>query len=232
LAQFLIEQQDSTTFKAIDRFIPNLSHSKFLFVIDWTASMYDQGAQIMLWLQNNDRFASQMQDYVFFNDGDERPDPEKVAGKTGGIYYVKGYRLDSLLYTMKLAQHRGGGGDAPENDLEAVWEGINACTDCDQVVLIADAKSEVRDMELLKKVASLMKKQQQVLRIVLCDVGVMNNLSPLFEYIKMAQLTEGILETADQQVDFKELGRQRNAIFELGFNRFKIEEGKVSLLFY
>lgn len=62
--------------------------------------------------------------YVFFNDGDEKLNPNKVIGSTGGVYGMAANNLNKVLATMQTAMKDGNGGDIPENNIEAILFGI------------------------------------------------------------------------------------------------------------
>lgn len=77
----------------------------------------------------------------------------KVLGRTGGLYYCQGkvIQLDQIIGRLKEASGvRRAGGDAPENDIEALLAAQALRTDSlEEIILIADAFSPVRDMALL-----------------------------------------------------------------------------------
>lgn len=84
---------------------------------------------------------------------------------------------------------KGNGGDSPENDLEAVLTGIQYLTDFEDILLIADNKSPVRDIELLEKI-------NRPVHVLLCDVR--GTIHP--DYIKIARETGGTLHTLKEDI--------------------------------
>ncbi|GAB2815471.1 hypothetical protein [Ferruginibacter profundus] len=160
-----------------------------MIVTDVTGSMYPYMQQIALWhtLEMMDKSPS---DYVFFNDGDNKPDRLKVIGKTGGIYSCLKNMPDSVIKTMYTAMGKGSGGDAPENDIEALLKSIELKSPDATVILIADNLSPVKDMALLYDV-------KVPVRVVLCGTGMgwVNT-----DYIELAYRTGGSIHTIEQDI--------------------------------
>lgn len=174
--------RDSTVFKVMER---HPEWHDLLVVMDWTGSMYKFGAQLVLWHKyrtstNNSR----IRHFVFFNDGNKRTTNQKVIGRTGGVYRARTTELEEIVKMMLFVMKKGNGGDSPENDLEALLAGIQYLEGYDEVVLIADNKSDVRDIELLDKV-------DRPVRIILCDVK--NGIHP--DYLQLAFKTGGSIHT-------------------------------------
>lgn len=174
--------KDSTVIKVLNR---HPDWHNMLVVADWTGSMYKHGAQLALWhkkllLREPDR----VKHFVFFNDGNKKKSWQKAIGKTGGVYRAKSNDLEEIVETMEYVMKKGNGGDAPENDLEAVLTGIQYLEEWEELILIADNKSEVRDLELLTKI-------DRPIRIILCDFK--GKVHP--NYLEIAQKTGGSLHT-------------------------------------
>ncbi len=70
-----------------------------VLIIDWTASMFKHGAQVMHWIEEVGK-QEEIIGIVFFTDGDNKWDNEKVIGETGGIYSVEGFNHDSIMSVM------------------------------------------------------------------------------------------------------------------------------------
>lgn len=183
--------EDSVVYDVFDR---HPEWKNMLVVNDWTGSMYQYGAQAVLWhrlnLIKNGEKAS-IKNFVFFNDGNMLPDDEKEIGHTGGIYHTKGESIKKLAHTMRSVMLSGFGGDKPENDLEAVLYGIEKCPDFSELVLIADNSSAIRDMELLEQLNTPIK-------IILCGVEEGEAIHP--DYLKIAQSTNGSIHTVAEDI--------------------------------
>jgi hypothetical protein len=135
-----------------------------LIVADVTASMYPYTADLLKWIKLN---TIEPTDFVFFNDGDDKPTSKKYIGNTGGLYHVFSSDYRKVRYRMFEAMMAGGGGDLPENNIEALLYGVEQADPQGEVVMLADNFSFPRDTELLAK-------YQDNLKIVLCrtDQGI------------------------------------------------------------
>ena len=90
---------------------------------------------------------------------------------------------------------RGGGGDLPENNIEAVIEGLKKNPNIKEVIMIADNYATPRDLELLKMV-------KVPIHLILC--GAQKQINPA--YLKMLRDNKGSLHTMDQDLyDFSKL---------------------------
>lgn len=181
---------DSLVYKIFDRH-PEWENA--VVVMDWTGSMYQYGAQAVLWHTLNFK-TSGIKDFVFFNDGDDTPDDRKEIGKTGGVYFAQSKNVNRLINTFYLVSRRGKGGDIPENDVEALIRGINRFEDFDELILIADNNSCMRDFQLI---ANLDVK----VNVIVC--GARYGINP--QYINLAYLTGGSVHTMEE--DIKHLNR-------------------------
>ncbi|HEX2901124.1 MAG TPA: hypothetical protein VHS96_15505 [Bacteroidia bacterium] len=177
---------DSTVIKVWERH-PEWKNA--LVVVDWTASMYKQGALLVRWQQEH-LAESRIRHLVFFNDGDQKFDQEKVIGATGGIYEAAADSLRRMMAAIEAVTMGGDGGDHRENNLEAVLEGLASCPDCEQVILIADNTGPVRDMSLLELV-------DLPVRVLLC--GVYKDEIET-DYLQIVAETGGSLHTRDRDI--------------------------------
>jgi hypothetical protein len=130
--------------------------------------------------------------FVFFNDGNRKRAREKKIGKTGGIYHCDQSDLSGILETMEKVMRNGNGGEIPENDLEAIRKSMLLLDDYEDIVLIADNKSGVRDMPLLKNL-------DKPIHIILCDVKDDGFIHP--DYIQIAFHTGGTLHTMEKDIE-------------------------------
>lgn len=179
--------RDSTVVKILER---NPDWDNMLVIMDWTGSMYQYGAQLVLWHKLNMTYREdKVQHFVFFNDGNNKRNSQKKAGRTGGVYRARTDEIEEIVETMEFVMKKGNGGDAPENDLEAVLTGLQYLDNYDEIVLIADNKSSVRDIELLEKI-------DRPVHIILCDVkGAVHP-----DYIRIAKATGGSLHTLEKDL--------------------------------
>ena len=189
-------------------------------VTDITQSMNPYLEEVLIWHLLNLKQGEHTK-YLFFNDGDQKMASAKKIGATGGIYDCEGAweELPLVINTMHLAIERGlGGGEPPENDLEAVLKGIQQRQDIEEVVLIADSYSRVRDMELLSQI-------DIPIRIILCGAEEKNSFYQVLkpdineEYLTIAHRTKGSIHTLRQ--DILNLSEKKEGeIVEIGAHRY------------
>lgn len=159
-----------------------------MIVTDLTGSMYPYMNQLGIWFSLK-MMTKEDNDYVFFNDGDGKPDYAKTIGTTGGIYYTDSDSSDIILDEITKTMRRGDGGDSPENDIEALLVAQEKMKKYAEVILIADNFSNVKDISYLYKL-------HIPIRIILC--GSQNGINP--DYIEIAYKTNGSLHTIEEDI--------------------------------
>ncbi|MBI3135554.1 MAG: hypothetical protein HYZ14_12830 [Bacteroidetes bacterium] len=160
-------------------------------VMDVTGSMTTHIAALINWVKTN-KLAAPFTSYTFFNDGDAKTTKQKKVGETGGIYLTQ--NLDEVDKVIEEAMRKGNGGEAPENDMEAVSYAFQNDEDANAVLLIADNYSEVRDIELLKNIS-------RPVHVLLCA-------APKFvrcEYLKIAKDTGGMFFLNGEKTDLSQI---------------------------
>lgn len=172
--------------------IKNLNRIKLskhtTIVADVTGSMYPYIGQLLYWYKM-ELDKTPVRQFAFFNDGDGKPDLLKRLGKTGGIYTTDTRKTNELEKVMTTAIVKGDGGDLPENDLEGIIKAIKTYK-TDQVILVADCTSPIKDMALLKNI-------DVPVSIILCG----NPIKMHPDYLTLAHKTHGTLYTLDEQFD-------------------------------
>jgi hypothetical protein len=158
-----------------------------LLVVDVTSSMTPYAEQVKIWYRRNKQVQNQTQ-FVFFNDGNNTKDERKVIGNTGGIYFCPFCPYSQLVDTLRQVRLRGEGGDAEENDLEAIIGAINNSANYSDVIVIVDNLSPVRDISLLSNL-------NRPVRIILCGNKPINE-----EYINIAYQTGGSIHTMKEDI--------------------------------
>lgn len=178
-----------------------------VFVCDVTGSMMPYTAQMFTWLPaalGNNRCSG----FVFFNDGDNKSNGNKSIGKTGGIYSTKSTSFDSVCAVARITMQNGNGGDAQENDLEAMLYAIEKLSPAGDIVLIADNWGPPRDLELYKKL-------NRPVHIILC--GALGGVNP--DYLFLARMTGGTVHTLkDDITNLSEM--QEGETVKVGFQTF------------
>ncbi len=183
-----------------------------VIVTDVTCSMAPYLDQVILWhaLQLVQGAENR---YIFFNDGDGKGQEQKIAGKTGGLHFTEQVELPQLLDAMRHATSFGCSGDGPENDLEALLGGADKLRGMDELVLIADNYSDVRDIELLSQL-------KVPVRIILCGTEFGAN----EEYLHIAWKTGGSVHTIEQDID--QLAQLANgATIKIGKYEYRVSRG-------
>ena len=209
----LIKPTLSNVFERID------SLHRTLFVIDVTGSMY--GFMIEALEILNDSIASKKANVdavVAFNDGDAKPDWLKMRGRTGGVYYTEDIGILHLGNFFVKAMSGGGGGDTPENNIEAVLEGIEKCPECRDVVMIADNYATPRDGSLIEKI-------DRPMHWILCGTGF--SVNP--DYLDLIRKNKGWGHTASS--DFSGLENLKDGdIIDIDGNKYQLRGDNFRLL--
>lgn len=177
---------DDVVLRAFER---NKQWKNCLIATDVTGSMYPYLAQFKLWHKLHLNAKQSNFDFVFFNDGDNSADFLKKTGEVGGIYYVNTKDFESLSNTLNTAMTSGGGGDAPENNIEAVIKGIEKNPKVKEVIMIADNNATPRDLSLLSKV-------KVPIRLILCGASNGINLA----YLEMVRKNKGSIHTMENDL--------------------------------
>lgn len=185
----LKESSDGAPDQTVTKVLNRNKWSEKLIVCDLTGSMDPYANQLAAWYQLNYKLEPNLQ-FVFFNDGDNKSDHQKVIGKTGGIYYQYSKGLDSLINLMATVRSRGNGGDCAENNMEALINGVKLAKPYKELVMIVDNNAPVKDIELLKNFS-------KPVHIVLC--GSQHG-EVLLDYLLIAWKTKGTIHTMEQDL--------------------------------
>lgn len=210
--------EDSVVYTVLNRTLGRWSDH--VIVQDVTGSMHPYLTQTLLYLRSHIQ-QNTTEKFVFFNDGDDRPDGP--LGSTGGCYYASADNVETIEDKAFEAMRNGKGGKAPENDVEAMLYGIGKFPNCEGVVLIADNFSRVRDISLIAQLMNLGKP----VRVVVCGVakGDVVNL----DYIYLARFTGGSIHTIDE--DLTDLGDKKDGdVFKVGSQYFRLEGNAIRLI--
>lgn len=201
--------EDSTVLKVFDR----MHWNKMLVVSDVTASMYPYIGQLLVWLKFHED-ERRIDQFVFFNDGDDIDDDKKRTGFTGGIYSTNSSVFDVVEQLAFKAMGNGNGGNIPENNIEALLKGQALCSNCTATIMIADNASPVSDMSLLAQL-------QHPVHIIVCGVrGVVNS-----DYLSIARATGGSVHTAEEDIQQLAALKEGDSISIHG-KRYVIKTGK------
>jgi hypothetical protein len=205
---------DSTIFKILTR---NKQWSKMVLVTDITGSMTQYILQFLAWT-SIDTNMKRIKVLVVFNDGDNKPDMAKQMGSTGGIYTIAPQSPEYVFKEIRKDMNKGnGGGDIPENDVEALMIAFSNNKDCSEAFLVADNSSDCRDFALLWKI-------KKPVHIILC--GTADGINT--QYLEIARKTGGSIHTLDEDVlNLQKLNE--GDTFKIGNQKFMLKEEKFVL---
>jgi len=188
-----------------------------LVVADVTGSMSPYIDQFKLWFELSYETQEPMQ-LVMFNDGNSKRTSEKKIGSTGGIYTCNYCTPQEVFFGLEEAMRAGGGGDGPENDLEAVLKAVKESSNYTDLILIADNYSPVRDMVLLSEVSVPVK-------VILCGVNYYIH----EDYLNIAYRTGGSVHTIEE--DIIELSKKvEGDVIKIGKNQYVLRNGQFILV--
>jgi len=114
---------------------------------------------------------------------------EKDIGQTGGVYHIRTKNIFKIYKTAMDCINNGNGGDFPENDIESILKGIDKFRVKNEIVLIADNYSSIRDFELVDSI-------NVPVRVVLCNVQ--SYINP--QYLGLALETGGSIHTIENDL--------------------------------
>jgi hypothetical protein len=182
--------QIDSSFKdfVVERVLKRNAWKDMLIVTDMTGSMSPYILQLFLWFKLN-TIDNKAKQFLFFNDGDTKLTEDKVIGATGGLYHTKSNEYEDVEKEAIRCLLSGDGGDATENDVEALLKGIDLCPDCQEVVLIADNNAPVRDLVLMQKL-------KKPIRVILC--GAIDTINP--QFLDLARTTKGSVHLIEEDL--------------------------------
>lgn len=190
---------------------------KVIVVQDVTGSMSSYLTQMLAW--NEQSAAKGVDQYVFFNDGDNKAESKKVIGKIGGVYYLNSSRLIDIQETAQRAAKAGYGGDAPENNIEAAIFAQNKCPECTEIVMVADNYAAVKDISLIKQV-------KKPIRVVVCGG---NGEVVHSDYLTIAAITGGSVHTSKLDLELAGNAVEGQTLI-IGERKYRFTAGRFSLL--
>ncbi len=217
IESFMSSEDSSDDSKVISEVLNRNKWTNKLVVCDLTGSMSPYTAELSVWYALNMSREKDIQ-FTFFNDGDEMDDDMKKIGETGGIYYTSYLDSQSLLELCSEVSAAGSGGDAQENDMEALLMATSAATPFKELILIADSDSPVRDIELLQDF-------KYPIHIILCGFD-----GTVYEdYLNMALKTKGSIHTIEEDIT-KIAAMSEGQTLKIADRNYKIMGGSFVLI--
>jgi len=200
---------DTSILKILDR----TQWQNATIVADVTGSMYKYTAQVLLWVKSNP-IGNLSKNFVFFNDGDNMPDKDKKLGKTGGIYSKSCNSYAEVETLMKTTMLKGGGGDYPENNIEALIKAEKDFPTAEYQVMIADNWAAIKDKALWGQLT-------KPVRIVVCGATEFN---VNIDYLNLARRTNGSVHLMESDL-YNLAGLKEGEILKVGKNTFVVKNG-------
>jgi hypothetical protein len=202
---------DSSVLKVFER---KNDWNNISVVADLTGSMAPYTSQLVLWfkLKSTDK---RIKDLFFFNDGDMTPDDSKLCGSTGGVYHGKATNYSEIRVLAIKTITNGCGGDAPENNIEALLIAMKEAPNTKEFVMVADNSAPVKDISLLSRVT-------KPVHIILC--GTSMGINP--QYLTIARKTGGTVHTMEKDLE-NLLQKKEGEKFEFMGEYFQILKGGV-----
>jgi hypothetical protein len=198
-----------------DFFKRNKVTERTMIVTDMTGSMYPYYSQLLVWHAFKMSQGEKM-NHVFFNDGDQKETSEKEIGSTGGIYYNKANDILHVYKTMHSCMKGGSGGDFPENNFEAVKEGLKKYPKTDNVLMLCDNWAVPRDSSLLRTI-------KKPITFIMCGAEMGVNT----KYVDLAAQNQGTLMTIEnsisglQEAQIGDVVKIGNSNFRKGKRKFQ-----------
>lgn len=200
---------DTSILKILDR----NKWEKTTIVGDATGSMFTYTAQLLLWVKTNP-IGNLSKNFVFFNDGDNTPDKDKKLGNTGGVYYKSCNNYNEVENLLKSTMLKGGGGDYPENNIEALLQAEKAFPETEYQVMIADNWAAIKDKVLWQHLT-------KPVRVVLCGATEFN---VNIDYLNLARKTNGSVHLMESDL-YNLSGLKEGEILKIGKNSFIVKNG-------
>lgn len=199
-----------------ETFERNPTWENALVLVDVTGSMSPYLSETMAWLKAT-QDSSQVSAFVFFNDGDAKHDAMKTVGSVGGIYSTPNTSFETVLETMTSTMMKGGGGDCPENNIEAAILGLKQYPESSEIIMVADNYATPRDLKLLDRITV-------PLHIIVCGSnGQLNQ-----EYVQAALRTGGSIHTMKEDLDLRGIGSTET--FSIGDTNYQFSGGKLRVV--
>jgi hypothetical protein len=199
--------KDSTVFRVFKR---NDHWKNVLLVVDMTGSMFPYIGQLLVWYKSG--FETEfIKYYALFNDGDNKPDNQKIIGRTGGVHTFAAKDFKKFKKDIEDVRKMGEGGDDPENDLEAIISAMMLSRNYGDIVLMAD-DSDIRDIKLLKRI-------RKPIHVIMC--GTKRGINQ--QYLMLAYQTKGSIHTLNNDLEMRNL--KNGQIIELDSDIFEFRDG-------
>jgi len=181
---------DTSLFK---HFRKHINSSDDLICVDMTGSMSPYYKQLFLWITLKGNTKDTLK-YALFNDGDLKPDHYKKAMNTGGIYSFKSNHQDTTAKYLLTCIAGGGGGDSPENNIEAAMNGLKKFPKTKEIIMLVDNWADMRDYSYIGDLT-------KPVRVIICGSQIGTAKYPINpQYLDLAKRTKGSICTIEEEL--------------------------------
>ncbi|GAB3509585.1 hypothetical protein [Emticicia fontis] len=204
-----------TSYEALDRNVDKWKN--VVLVCDMTSSMFPYTTQVFDWMMENVDNNS-IKGIIFFTDCDSLGN--ETRGRLPGKMFMVKKKDELLLWDTMFAaiNNTENNKDKSENNIEALLFAQKNFPEVDEIVMIADNSSGVKDMKNLSK----LKKKTH---IILCGETYEKNLAFQSDYVQIAKKTDGSIHTLEDDIlnpaNIKEM-----TVIRVGRIYFRFQKGK------
>ena len=188
-----------------------------VIVCDFTSSMYPYGTQVFDWLAKNMQ-NEKLKGIVFFTDCDSLG--RQTDGKTPAKMFFSREKNEEKLWELMLAalENTNYNLDDEENNVEAAIFAQNNFADADEIVMIADNTSAVKDMVLLNQL-------KKPVHLIVCGENQEKNQPFQADFLKIALKNNGSIHTLEN--DLEDIQHLKNNLkIKVGKKIFEFRKGK------
>lgn len=212
------EEQQQTICATMYRMKEDKLWQNKLIVTDLTGSMTPYMNQVFVWHTLN-AVNDENNQYLFFNDGRSRHYNLRRVRGGGGLFFTNQTELENIYAVMKQTMRNGNGGDAPENDIEALLGAIEMGKEFGSLILIADNLSPIKDKRLMNELI----KTEIPVKIILAGARTGGSIHE--DYLELAYKTGGTLHTLTE--DIKSLYKMKSGeIVKIGSDTYRLSRGR------
>ena len=204
-----------TSYQALDRNIEKWKN--IVIVCDITTSMFPYTTQVFDWMMENTDNTS-IKGIVFFTDCDSLG--RQTKGKLPGKMFSIRQKDELLLWDTMFAaiNNTENNKDKPENNIEALLYAQKNFPDADEIVMIADNSSEVKDMRSLSKI-------KKKVHVILCGETFQKNYAFQSDFVEVAKKTKGSIHTIEDDIENVSKVKEMS-IVRVGNVYFRFHKGK------
>lgn len=204
-----------TSYQALDRNIDKWKN--IVIVCDITTSMFPYTTQVFDWMMENTDNKT-IKGIVFFTDCDSLG--HQTRGKLPGKMFSVRKKDELVLWDTMFAaiNNTENNKDKPENNIEALLYAQKQFPDADEIVMIADNSSEVKDMRSLEKI-------KKKVHVILCGETYQKNYAFQSDFVEIAKKTKGSIHTVEDDIENVSKVKEMSVV-RVGNVYFRFHKGK------